>query len=262
MRVIVTRPQPQATQWVRSLTRAGIDAMALPLMVVQAVPDAAPVLAAWEGVASYDAVMFVSVTAVAQFFARKPAQTDVFSEQATVSTRAFVTGPGSRAALLHVGVAAQRIDAPDGRAPQFDSEALWAVVGLQVGPGFRLLIVRGAQASDDGEGAGRDWLAHKVRAAGGSVDFVAAYQRCAPVWSRADRALVREAASDGSLWVLSSSQAIDNLVAKMPRQSWRKAKALATHPRIAQRAKEAGFEVVCQSLPTLAAVTASIESLP
>ncbi|MGE3348297.1 MAG: uroporphyrinogen-III synthase, partial [Ramlibacter sp.] len=39
-----------------------------------------------------------------------------------------------------------------------------------------------------------------------------------------------------------------------------RARAVATHPRIAQAAREAGFGVVCESRPALADVVASIES--
>jgi uroporphyrinogen-III synthase len=61
--------------------------------------------------------------------------------------------------------------------------------------------------------------------------------------------------------LFSSSEAIGNLVQAVPQQSWKQAKALATHPRIAQAARKAGFAVVCESRPTLADVVASIESM-
>jgi uroporphyrinogen-III synthase len=73
---------------------------------------------------------------------------------------------------------------------------------------------------------------------------------------------VAQAAIDGSVWLFSSSEAIANLQALLPQQSWSQARAIATHARIGQAAKNAGFSVVCESRPVLASVVASIESMP
>lgn len=266
MRVIVTRPQQDAGPWVAALADAGHDAVALPLLGVGPAPDPAAVVAAWERMAAFDAVMFVSGNAIAQFFALKPAAATVFTAQAAIKTRAFVVGPGSVAALLRAGAEPAYIDAPAPQVGQFDSEALWAVVGHHVQPGYRVLIVRGADSAGVaggavGNGAGRDWFASQVLAAGGGVEYVVAYQRQAPALDGAQRALACQAARDGSVWLFSSSEAIGNLVAACSGQSWQQARAVVTHPRIAQAARAAGFAVVCESRPTLAAVLASIESL-
>lgn len=263
MRVIVTRPLSEARKWVDALSQAGYDALPLPLIAVSAAPDPQAVRAAWERLPSYDAVMFVSGNAVDHFFALKVALAPVFIAQAAIKTRAFVPGPGSYSALLRAGVEAACIDAPDREAGQFDSEALWAVVRAQVRPGYRVLIVRGtgSVAGPGDEGMGRDWFAGQVLAAGGTVDFVVAYQRHRPELSAADRALTAQAAQDGAVWLFSSSEAITNLRALCPDQSWGQARAVVTHARIAQAARDAGFAVVCESRPTLAALVASIESL-
>ncbi len=263
MRVIVTRPMAEAGKWVDGLTQAGHAAVSLPLIAVAAAPDPQPVHAAWERLSSFDAVMFVSGNAVDHFFALKPVEALIFSARTAIKTRAFVTGPGSQAALLRAGAEAACIDAPDHDAGQLDSEALWAVVRTQVRPGFRVLVVRGAGSAGDAgdEGSGRDWFASQVLAAGGQVEFVVAYQRQRPVWSAAERTLVTQAAQDGSVWLFSSSEAIANLQALCPGQSWQQGRAVVTHPRIAQAARAAGFAVVCESRPALAQLVASIESL-
>jgi uroporphyrinogen-III synthase len=111
------------------------------------------------------------------------------------------------------------------------------------------------------DGAGRDWFADHVRAAGGEVEFVVAYQRCMPEVTEADRALAQQAGVDGTVWLFSSSEAITNLLSVCTGQDWSKARAVVTHSRIARAAREAGFSVVCESRPTLAALMASIESL-
>ena len=271
MRVIVTRPTQEAAQWVHRLTDAGFAAVALPLIGVLPPPDPAAVVAAWARIGEFDAVMFVSGNAVDHFFALKPPAALEFFQGSAINIRAFVTGPGSLSALKRAQVDIGCIDMPDRAAEQFDSEALWAVVASRVRPGYRVLIVRGSANHDAAggtgpadksmDGVGRDWFAEQVRAAGGSVEFVVSYQRRSPVLSEVDRAMVREAATDGSVWLFSSSEAIGNLVAGCADQSWAQAKAVVTHSRIAQAARKAGFSVVCESRPTLAALMASIESV-
>jgi uroporphyrinogen-III synthase len=263
MRVIVTRPRLEAHKWVTALADAGYDAVALPLIEVSPAPDAHAVTVAWERLHTYAAAMFVSGNAFDHFFALKTTPAPVFTAQAAIKTRAMVTGPGSYAALLRAHAEAGCIDAPDAEAGQFDSEALWAVAGYRVQPGTRVLIVRGASSASmsPDEGHGRDWFANQVLAAGGSVDFVVAYQRRCPEMGGIDLALMGQAAVDGSIWLFSSSEAIANLVSACPRQSWQQARAVVTHPRIAQAAREAGFSVVCESRPKLAHLMASIESM-
>ena len=263
MPVIVTRPAREAHAWVHALQEAGLPAVALPLIAVGPAPDPNPVLDVWRRIAEFDAAMFVSGNAVQHFFELKPAVGRVFIAQADIKTRAFVTGPGSRDALLHAGVDAACIEMPDADAGQFDSEALWSRVAHLVRPAYRVLIVRGivAGAGVSMEGVGRDWFARQVEAAGGQVEFVVSYQRRCPVLTGAENKLVETAAADGSIWLFSSSESITNLIGAFPQLAWHAAKCVATHTRIAQAARSAGFGVVCESRPVLSAVVASIESL-
>ena len=261
MRVIVTRPQHEAQQWVHDLSVLGLDAQALPLIQVGPVADPSALVQAWQRLGEYLAVMFVSGNAVAHFFASKPVLADVFSSQYAIKTRAWAPGPATARALLRAGVPAQCIDVPASDAGQFDSEALWQVVGQQVGAGDRVLIVRGgdpAGSSDAAPGAGRAWLAQRLVSAGARPEFVLAYQRSAPDFSPQERQLACQAASDGSVWLFSSAQAVANLSAWLPGQSWSQARALVTHPRISAAAKKAGFCVVCESRPALPDVVAAL----
>lgn len=263
MRVIVTRPEPECSQWVGVLQGRGQDAVALPLIELGATSDDAPVTDCWRKLARYDAVMFVSGAAVQHFFSRRPAQPLPAHKGRAGAPRFWATGPGTVAALLRQGVDTASIDAPDAGNGQFDSEALWVVVGQRVQPGQHLLIVRGADASvaSAAQGAGRDWLATTLEQAGASVDFVVAYQRRAPCWSTAEVDLARAAAQDGSVWLFTSSQAIRHLAVCLAGQPWGAARALATHGRIAQAARDAGFGVVWESRPRIEDVVASIESV-
>lgn len=265
MRLIVTRPRREAANWVRDLQAAGWEALALPLIEVGPAPDPVPLARAWALAADCAALMFVSANAVRYFFEAKPLKSLVFIGDEAIKTRAWATGPGTAEALLSAGVAPQLIDGPDARAAQMDSEALWQVVGPGVVAGSRVLIVRGRDrdqtpSSTADAGVGREWLAERLRAAGAHVEFVVAYERGRPVFSREALELAAQAARDGSLWLFSSAEAVANLGACLPGADWRQACALATHPRIASAAQSLGFGQVRVTRAGLANLLASIES--
>jgi len=260
----VTRPLREAQGWVRELSASGLNAVALPLIEIRPVDDLAPVHRAWQQLADYVGVMFVSANAVDAFFALKPPLALSFCANDAIKTRAWATGPGTAAALQRAGVAPQCIDAPPADAAQFDSEALWQRVGKTVQAGQRVLIVRGSDGQNESatQGVGRDWFAQRVREAGAAVDFVVSYQRARPRLDAAQLQLAREAAADGSVWLFSSSEALAHLQACLPGQDWQDARAVATHARIATAASQAGFGRVHESRPALADIMGSIESMP
>lgn len=258
MRVIVTRPAREAQRWVRDLQQRGVAAVSLPLIEIGPAPDESAVYQAWNGLARYQAVMFVSGNAVDRFFLARPAEPGCSRDTPAARTRMWAPGPGTREALVQAGVPQALIDSPAPEAQQFDSQSLWLQVGGQLGAGDRVLMVRGGDAS--GQGAGRDWLSAQLAQRGVQVETVVAYTRMPPAWTPAQLELARQGARDGSLWLFSSSEAIAHLQALLPGQGWNEARAVATHPRIAQAAREAGFGVVCLSRPVVADVVASIES--
>jgi uroporphyrinogen-III synthase len=265
MRVLVTRPVREGLRWVQQLRERGIGADCLPLIEIAPPADEEPVRQAWERLEQFQAVMFVSGNAVAHFFETNQAVARTGWTSDAIKTRAWAPGPGTREALLQAGVDAALIDSPADDAQQFDSQALWQQVGGQLRAGERVLVVRGGDASGAaGAGVGRDWLAAQLAQRGVVVETVVAYRRRRPAWTpqQAQQAqLAEQAAADASIWLFSSSEAIANLQALLPAQQWGGARAIATHPRIAQAARDAGFGVVCLSRPTLDAVVASIESL-
>lgn len=251
MRVIVTRPAREAQRWVLDLAAQGLDAVALPLINVGPVDDPADLVHAWQHLGDYVGVMFVSGNAVEYFFASKPALANGFIGQVATKTRAWATGPGTARALSRSGVALEMIDQPAQEAGQFDSEALWQVVAAQVKPGDRVLIVRGGDAEGStAQGIGREWFANRLAQAGAQADFVVAYRRCAPEFGDREWQLAQVAAEDGAVWLFSSTEAVGNLTASLPDRHWGKARALATHPRIAAAVKAAGFGLVLESRPT------------
>lgn len=270
-RLILTRPDPENTSWLKALTECGAQAVAWPLIDIQAAPCEPDHLGpVWHSLADFRAVMFVSRSAVQHFFARRPAGLVWPS-----ATRAWCTGPGTRRALVAQGLPDGGIDSPGAGGP-WDTEHLWPVVSNQVAPGHDFLVVRGTDetavtpsASDAAHahlspdaGVGRDWLAQQIQRLGGQIRWAVSYVRAQPHWDEPQRALARSAASDGSIWVFSSSQALTHLQRLLPGQDWHHACAVATHERIAQRARELGFGRVLTSQPDPQQVWASLKSQP
>lgn len=264
--VVLTRPQPEALQWQRLLGDAGLSTTVLPLIDIAPLHDSATqaaLAAARAELAQYRAVMFVSSNAVRHFLAAPGMQAAMLL--ATVSgTRAWAPGPGTRQVLLQAGVSADQVDSPAPDAGQFDSESLWAVVGPQIRPGDRVLIVRGAssQAPAGLQGSGREWLAQCLRTQGAQVDLLGVYARQCPAATAALTSAIAASCQAASLWLFSSSEAIAHLCQIMPQQSWGSQHALTTHPRIAAAARAAGFGQVQECKPDVVDVRASIESWP
>ena len=268
-RLILTRPDPENQAWLQALTQANVKAVAWPLIQIGPNPQASAQLqSAWQQLDQFKAAMFVSRPAVQHFFAARGTVSTWPS-----ATRAWCTGPGTRNALLAQGVPAQLIDAPPSMGV-YDTEHLWPVVQHQIQAQDTVLLVRGGEAAhathsaadvadsdpQASNGAGRDWLALQIQAQGAQVHWAVAYMRSCPTWGAEQISHALDAGTDGSVWLFSSSQALANLSALLPQQDWSKAKALATHARIAQRAQELGFGQVRMTQPTVEAVLASIES--
>jgi len=255
IRVWVTRAPEDARAWILGLKDMGFDAQAMPLMAIGPAPDQQALRSTWQHLDQYHAVMFVSANAVRYFRQANPVSQGLLPWG---GLRAWVTGPGSQDALLKVGFPLHSIDAPPWDAVQLDSEALWSVVASQIHAGLRVLVVRGCDAQ--GQVTGRDWLVTQLQAAGAQVDQIAAYQRKKPELSLAQLAAIRQSVEGGAVWLFSNSEAIFNLKEALPDQDWQGAKAVATHPRIATNAKQAGWGSVAIAQPALQAVASSIKS--
>lgn len=253
LRLLVTRPQPQADAWVERLRAKGVDAAALPLLAVDAVVDLDELHTAWRELPRYALAMFVSPNAVSHFFAARPA--DAAAAGWPASVRAGATGPGTLQALLLAGVPRALCVAPRADASQFDSAALWAQLRAEPWAGREVLVLRG-----DG---GRDEFAEHLRSAGAAVHFTQAYRRGPARPTVAEQSMLAEALTTPAmhLWWLSSTEAIGYLPQRAPRADWRTAWALTSHPRIAERARALGFGRVFEALPTPEAVSAALADI-
>jgi len=250
VRLLVTRPQPQAGEWVARLRAAGVEAQALPLIRIGPPADAAAVRSAWAALPGCALAMFVSPNAVTRFLEHGGGM------PWPAAVWAGATGPGTSGALRACGVPEACIVEPDGREGAFDSEALWKrLAPRRAWQGAQVLVVRG-------EG-GRDWLAQALREQGAEVHFVEAYRRLPPQPDAAEAALLQQAlaAPAQHVWWLSSSEAVAHLVALVPQADWHAACAIASHARIAERARAAGFGRVLEAGPVLAEMLRALASI-
>lgn len=242
MPLIVTRPQPQAAQWVQALQQAGVDAVACPLIEIAPPDDPQALEQAQQDLPNAQAVMCVSAQAVHYLLQ---------GQQIPAHTRFWAPGPGTAKALLAAGVSPSQIDSPPPTATEFDSESLWPVVASQVQLGVRLLWARGQSANGS---MGRDWLIRQCEAAGALVHSVVVYQRRAPQWTTAQQVQVSQWVEQDAWWLFSSSEALQHLQQGCPQQDWCGAHAMVTHPRIEETAQKMQFGEIIKVRPALADV--------
>lgn len=259
MRLLVTRPEPQASAWAAQLQAEGADAVALPLIAIHGPVDPAPVQALWRQLAQARLLMFVSPSAVEWFFRLRPSDA-----RWPASTLAAAPGPGTARALSQAaeqaGIDLPPPISPGHDAPQFDSEALWPLLQGLNWTGQAVWTISGGDRQD---AKGRTWLSEQLRAHGATVTPILAYQRSAAAWTaeQARLALAATRSPATHRWLFSSSEAIDHLTGTLlASASWCDATALATHPRIAERARQAGFGTVIQTRPTPQAVASALRS--
>lgn len=236
--VIITRPRAQADGLAQSVRASGRTAEILPLLEIAPVDDPAPLRAALAGLSDYALVVFVSpnaVDAACAHVASWPAQVPL-----------AVVGEGSRAALARHGVAAPgyTIHSPLDPAHS-DSEHLLQSLDLAAFSGRRVLIVRG-----DG---GRELLADALRAAGATVEAVAAYRRSTPVLTPELAARLRALLAQPNDWIITSSEALRGLAGLVEAlapgsDSWRlrfqQQRLVVPHARIAETAHALGLRHV------------------
>lgn len=259
MLILVTRPQPQAAQWAEALRALGEQAAALPLIDISAPAQPQAVADAWQSLTSTRLVMFVSPNAATWFARLRP--TDATWP---VGTLAAAPGPGTAKTVQEVlgaaGLGAEQLISPPMESAQFDSEHLWPLLQPLRWQDEQVLIISGG---DQAEARGRAWLSDQLQAAGATVKPVLTYQRQPAQWDAQAQDLARRAhqAPADHLWLLSSSEAVDNLLQSQGRPV-QGAQALVTHPKVAEKALEAGFSTVITTRPTPEAVVQARRSMP
>jgi uroporphyrinogen-III synthase len=249
--VVVTRPAAAGRSLADDLQRAGQPALWLPAFEFGPAPDEAQARSALAKLADYDLAIFVSPQS-----ARATAA--LLAAPWPAATAIAAVGAGTRAAVLAAipGAAdATLLPARDEDLRGSGSESLWPLLqALQPRP-RRVLLLR-AQG-------GREWLADKLQAAGSAVTPLAVYARLPSVPSAELRARLAAAAPRGLASIVTSSDAVEALALMLGDQpevlrALRAGAALASHPRIAERLRAAGFARVAVCAPDAGAIVAML----
>lgn len=233
--VVVTRPEGQAESLCAAIEAQGGVAVRFPVLAIGAVEDRGELDRCIAQLDDFDIAFFVSPNAVRHALEAVLARR-VWPPRLKVAT----VGRGSERALAGFGFS-EVIAPQDG----FDSEAVLALPAFQTAAvaGRRVVIFRG-----DG---GRDLLGETLRERGANVDYVTCYRRYRP---EASPLPLLALADQGQLdaITLTSSEGVDNLVGLLGRAGMARlgdVPLFASHPRIAARARAAGFVHVVETPP-------------
>lgn len=230
--ILVTRPAGQAESLCAALAAAGAEAPCYPLLSVAPLADPAPLHALARRLGDFDLAFFVSPNAV-RFALDALLPVAPWPASLAVAT----VGKGSEAALAARGFS--QVIAPQSG---FDSESVLALPAFQAEAvaGKRVLILRG-----DG---GRELIGDTLLARGARVEYQGCYHRGGP---QLDPAPIIERARSGRLdaLTLTSSEAAGHLAALPQAGVLLHLPVFASHPRIAQAARDVGCTQVIQSGP-------------
>jgi uroporphyrinogen-III synthase len=252
--IIVTRAGDTGQSLAVALADAGEECLWLPAFEFGPAPDEPRVAELLGQLDRYNLAVFVSPAAVKATASR-------LGKPWPRGTAIAVVGAGTRRAIrAHISSASEAtLFAPevgDVESEQGGSEALWRALQPAIVQMSRVLILRAQQ--------GREWLAERMAAAGARVDALAVYTRRPAPMSSAAQATVRrwQAAQRAAVLVVASSEAVDAVVEQLDAlagAAWtRSALALASHERIAQRLRAAGFNEVKLVAPEVDAIRKAI----
>lgn len=252
--VVIARPAAQAGELASRVAALGREAVLFPLLEIHPLPDPAPLRAALAELERYALVAFVSPNAIDAAFSARPAW--------PAGMTLAVVGEGSRMALARHGIHdsnATILRPLDSR--RSDSEGLLAALDKSLLQGREVLIIRGE--------SGRELLGDALRAAGAQVSTVAAYRRSAPALDAGQRAQLMRLIGRPCDWIVTSSEAMRNLVeivghaggaaavAKMQQQH-----LLLPHTRIVESARMLGFMNITETGSGDEGLLAALQSRP
>jgi uroporphyrinogen-III synthase len=221
--IVITRPEMQAGPLAAQLAALGARPIIFPAVVIQALPEQAPIAATMSQLADFDAVIFASANAVIHSLPH-------WQQAWPSSVMPFAVGPGTAAVLAQYGVA--RALTP---ASQFDSEGLLALPELQEVAGKRILLIRGQ--------GGRLSLAQTLTQRGASITLLDCYRRSCP--STGALGLL-EAWQEGRIdaILLTSSEGASNLLQILPSKALAYLKStpiFVPHPKVLAHCQNLGL---------------------
>lgn len=140
MRVVVTRPRPQAAEITARLVEMGAEVIEAPAISIRPPDDPAPLEAALADLDSFDWVVFTSANGVGEVARRL--ESIGSGAAALCRCRVAAVGPGTRRALERVGVQVDLV--PESYKVEALAEALVARGGIE---GVRFLLPRADRAN-------------------------------------------------------------------------------------------------------------------
>lgn len=216
-RILVTRPRELSQGLAALIAGAGGEPLLYPAIEIRDPVDPAPALALLARIEEFDLAVFVSPSAVHKAL-------ELLRGRAWPKRlRVAALGAGTRRELEARGF--RDIIAP---AAQADSEALLALPELAQVAGARVLILRGA--------GGRELLGETLAARGARVAYAECYRRVRPAVDAAANPAGRLDAI-----CVSSSEALDNLVAMLGHQRIAHTPLFVSHARVERMAFERGL---------------------
>ncbi len=226
LRVLVTRPLPQAATLAQSIRERGGISKIVPCLEIVALSTNQLVQRALQHCANADIVIFISPNAVSAANAVMPL--------ATLAMRCVLApGSGTAAALNENGV-----DSVVTPCRRHDSESILDLPVMQDVCGKQICIVRGV--------GGRETLRDKLIDRGADIQYVEVYRRTMPANAQTD---VLDALKEGvDIVLVNSGQTLDNLVRCFSQSNgelnWRSLPLFVPSTRVAELALSIGFEHV------------------
>lgn len=248
--LIITRPRLQAEALALRLQIHQIHSFIFPLLEIQPTPDQSSLHQAFAHLDQFSLTIFISPTAIDLALSAYQQMTGPLSPSLATQgwpTPIAVMGHGSVTALAKWGITSTntQIISPSIDAESFDSEELLRTLAqsnfnFSTGRQPEILMIQGHQ--------GRELLKDHFHQIGCRVSIVPLYQRAMPqpdpaMWDTLAQHLHRP-----HCWLLTSSEAVRNLIAMQAAHTCLKnlLLALVPHPRIAQAATQAGFRKLIQ----------------
>ncbi len=217
LRILVTRPQPQADKLTHFLRKQGAEVSVLPMLEI--IPKPAGKLPHPVNIAEYDKVVVVSTSAAELLFRQSPV--------ATETAQWFTPGRSTVRVLADFAVEAICPEAV------FTSEAMLAMPELQSVADQHILLVKG-------EG-GRDILEQALSERGAKVRPLVLYQRVCPEYPNGQLDQTLEEQKINAI-VATSGQIVANLLTcASDRRLLLDIPILVPSQRVAEMASEVGF---------------------
>ncbi|MDX1755183.1 MAG: uroporphyrinogen-III synthase [Marinobacter sp.] len=245
-RVLICRPEPEASRLAARFQAAGADTRIVPLLERQSLPDSPQRRSLIQNIDQ-----FQHVIAVSPYAARLLLESlDTWWPQLPVGIHWYGVGGGTARVLEQAGLA------PHWPRQGHDSEALLALPELHAVSGEKVLLVRGEQ--------GREVLADSLRQRGAEVTPLALYSRHCPAQARATLPQALNTFNPDAVIAL-SGETLNNFIALGENTDHTLGQRLLVLPvpRVADRASAAGFHNLCipaslQDDDIVAAVTQSL----